>query len=264
MKEENHRISKIVHVFKLVADDVAAIFPYFFAFYLVSLAVSVFFTAWRGYFNWPAFHLSVLFFALISMGSNTVRMFWREVVEILKKEEDLGFEVIGLGAASGSKKTNTILRGAVEVSRRGKERVGTIAGRVGVFFRKVFVVVVYAAVVPARKKILLWKRNLGKAGYVKLAAILLVLAFSLFQGIYALDFFVLLFGLVSVLFGLDVRMSAGCALALLVMCPLLLAFSQNVFAETAAVYAYYFLVIAVFTGIWELSRHKVESYKVIK
>ena len=91
-----------------------------------------------------------------------------------------------------------------------------------------------------------------------IAAMALILGFSLFQGVYVVDFFVLLFGLISVLFGLDMRISAGCALALLVLCPFLLAFNQNGFAETAAVYAYYFLVIAVFTAVGDQTREGKE------
>lgn len=179
--------SKTVRVLKLVADDVAAFFPYFFGFWLISLCVSIFSPAWRGYFNWPPFDLSVLFFALISLWSGTVQNFWKG---------EKGFEVAGKGAI-------------------------------------------------AWKKILSWRKGLGRSDYYKIAAIVFILGFSLFQGIYAVDFL----ALASVLFGLDMRISAGCALALLILCPFLLVFNQNGFAETAAVYVYYFLVIAVFTAV---------------
>jgi hypothetical protein len=56
------------------------------------------------------------------------------------------------------------------------------------------------------------------------------------------------------------RISAGCALVLLVLCPFLLVFNQNGFAETAAVYAYYFLVIAVLTAVGD---HLREGKKVM-
>jgi hypothetical protein len=204
--------TKTVRVLKLVADDVAAFFPYFFAFWLISLCVSIFFSAWRGYFNWPAFHASVLVFALISLWSDTVQNFWKGVKNISKKGGERGFEVFARAVILG------------------------------------------AALVPIWKKILSWQKGLGRFDYYKIAAMVLILGFSLFQGIYAVDFFVLLFGLVSVLFGLDMRISAGCALALLALCPFLLAFNQNGFAEIAAVYAYYFLVIAVFTGVGDHMR----------
>lgn len=210
--------SKTVRVLKLVANDVAAFFPYFFGFWLVSLCVSIFFPAWRAYFNWPAFDLCVLFLALISLWSDPVQNFWRGVKDVSKKGGEKGFEVFARAVILG------------------------------------------AALVPIWKKILSWQKGLRRSDYYKIAATVLILGFSLFQGIYVVDFFVLLFGLISVLFGLDMRISAGCALALLVLCPLLLVFNQNGFAETAAVYAYYFLVIAVFTAIGD---HIREGKKVI-
>jgi hypothetical protein len=218
-----------------VADDVASVFPYFLAFYLISLVVSIFFTAWRSYFDWPAFHASVVALALISLGSDKVKNFRNEVAEISRRGGSKGFEV----------------------ARRG----ATVIGR-GTFLLKKFSAIVYsAAMVPAKEKILFWKSNLGRSGYYKLAAIFVILIFSLFQGIYVLDFFVLLFGLVSVLFGLDIRISAACALVLLALCPILLAFNGNAFAETAAVYAYYFLAIAVFTGVGDCTREHPDSLR---
>ena len=199
--------TKIVRILKLVADDVAAFFPYFFGFYIISLGVSIFFPAWRGYFNWPFFHLSVLFLALISLWSDTVQNFWKGVRDISGKEGENGFEVFARAVILG------------------------------------------AALTPIWKKILSWQKGLGKSDYYKIAVMVLILGFSLFQGVFAVDFFVLLFGLISVLFGLDMRISAACALILLVLCPFLLVFNQNSFAETTAVYAYYFLVIAVFTAV---------------
>jgi hypothetical protein len=92
---------------------------------------------------------------------------------------------------------------------------------------------------------------MGLSDYIKLLVVLIILVFSLFRNIGVLEFFILFFGLISVLFELDSRISAGCALALLVLTPFLLVFNQNIFAETAAVYAYYFLVIAVITQIRE-------------
>jgi len=208
MKEEPPKTSKTVRVLKLVADDVAATFPYFFGFYVISLGVSAFFPAWRDYFNWPAFHLSALALALISLWSDTVQNFWKGTRDFSKAGEDTGFEVASRGVA--------------------------IVGK---------------AIFLLKKKILSWQKSAGMSDYVKLAVTVFVLGFSLFQGIYAIDFFVLLFGLISVLWGLEMRISAGLALILLVLCPILVAFSASGFAETAAIYAYYFLVIAVLTAI---------------
>jgi hypothetical protein len=204
-RTKNNKTTILGTILKLVADDIASIFPYFLAFYIISLFVSIFFTQWRGYFYWPAFNLSVVFLALISLGSEKVRIFLKSIAN-------------GKGVTQKS---------------------GTMVRRGILSLKKSF-----------------WKKNLRKSDYLKLVAILLILIFSLFQGIYVFDFFVLFFGLVSVLFVLDMRLSAGCALVLLAACPFLLAFNENAFAETAAVYAYYFLVITVFTGIAENMNRK--------
>jgi hypothetical protein len=223
MEEKNHKIATTVHIFKLVADDVASIFPYFLAFYLISLLLSMFFTAWQSYFYWPAFHASVIVLALISLSSEKAKTFWNGVMDISRRGMGGSFEVVGRGA--------------------------TIIGRGGLLLRDFLAIIFYAVVVPVWKKILFWNRNLGKSGYLKLAITLLILIFSLFKGILVLDFFVLFIGLVSVLFGLDMRISAGFAFVLLMACPILLVFDGSVFAETTAIYAYYFLIIAVLTGV---------------
>ena len=95
--------------------------------------------------------------------------------------------------------------------------------------------------------------------WLKILFIGLVLIFSLFKGIEVLDFLVLFYALISFLFILDSRVSAGLALVFLASCPLLLIFKQDVFAESAAVYAYYFLVITVLTQIREMKKAKGET-----
>lgn len=204
MEEKTSKITKLVRIFKLVANDSAAVFPYLFVFYLICLFVSIFSAVWRGFFYWPAFNAGVVLFALLSLGSGKVNVLWRES-----------------------------------------------AGRGGLTFKKFLANILVAIFIPIWKKIIFWKGKMGTFDYIKLAAIFIILALSLFLNIGVLDFFVLLFGLVSVFFALDSRISAACALALLVLTPLLLVFNNNVFAETVAVYAYYFLVIAVITQIGE-------------
>lgn len=100
-----------------------------------------------------------------------------------------------------------------------------------------------------RQKVLFWKGELRTADYIKFTVIVAVLAYALFQNIDIFNFLLVLFGLVSVLFKLDMRIAAGCALAFLALTPVLLAFSMGALAEITAVYAYYFLVIAVVTEI---------------
>ncbi len=89
--------------------------------------------------------------------------------------------------------------------------------------------------------------------------IVVVLIFALFQRIEVIDFFVLSYALISILFVMESRIAVGIALACLICCPFLLIQKNGVLAETTAVYAYYFLVITVLTQIRE---HRRESRDV--
>jgi hypothetical protein len=218
MPEKNSKTAKLVRIFKLVADDSATFFPYLFGFYLISLFVSIFSAVWRGFFYWPALHAGVGLFALLSLGSDKVYIFWKEITG---------------------------------VSKRGGGKYGSAGDRGSLFFRKILSTVLVVVVIPLWKKVVFWKKTMGISDYLKLLVILIILVFSLFRNIGVLEFFILFFGLVSVLFELDSRISAGCDLGLLILTPFLLVFNENTFAETAAVYAYYFLVIAVITQIRE-------------
>jgi len=92
--------------------------------------------------------------------------------------------------------------------------------------------------------------------WLKISLIVLVLAFAIHKNIIVIDFLILAYALLSFLYILDSRLSAGVALALLASCPVFLIFKKDPFAETAAVYAYYFLVITVLTQIRELKNDK--------
>lgn len=52
--------NKIKKVFDLLTEQIADIFPYFFGFYIIALLMSLFFERWKQFFNWPAFHISVI------------------------------------------------------------------------------------------------------------------------------------------------------------------------------------------------------------
>jgi len=96
--------------------------------------------------------------------------------------------------------------------------------------------------------------GLGRRDWLKASIIAIVMILAMLHGIGAADFFVLLYGLLAVLFILDSSWSAVVAIALLTFCPFLLAFKQDPWAENAAVYAFYFLSITVLVQIRELKR----------
>lgn len=102
--------------------------------------------------------------------------------------------------------------------------------------------------------------SLSRRTWLKIFIISVVLILALFKELGVLDFLVLFYALISVLFMLDSRWSAGLALVLLASCPILLIFNKDVLAEKFAIYVYYFLVITVLTQIREF---KQDSKRVI-
>lgn len=95
--------------------------------------------------------------------------------------------------------------------------------------------------------------------WLKILLIAVVLIFALTKEIAVLDFLILLYALISLLFIINSRWSAGIALILLASCPLFLISKQDVLAENAAIYAYYFLIITVLTQIRELKKEREET-----
>ncbi|MFA5184147.1 MAG: hypothetical protein WC456_01325 [Patescibacteria group bacterium] len=118
------------------------------------------------------------------------------------------------------------------------------------------------ALTAARHIILLAKAARPHLAYfirrqgTRLSLLIIILAFALFKGIGVIDFLVLAYALISIIFIWDSRYAAGAALVLLAACPVFLMSKKDTWAEITAIYAYYFLVITVLTQIRELMREK--------
>jgi len=119
--------------------------------------------------------------------------------------------------------------------------------RFGVQFRRYFIFV--------RSRLL----RLSRRTWLKILLIAAIMIFAMLKGVGAIDFFVLLYAMASFIFILDSRWSAAVALLLLASCPVLLILKKDPWAESAAIYAYYFLVITVLTQIREF-RQKMEKH----
>ena len=104
---------------------------------------------------------------------------------------------------------------------------------------------------------ILWKiKTLTKKDYLKIGLILLISIYFLSKEINPINFLVLAYALVSILFIIESRISASIALLFLISCPILLILKKEGIAETMAIYAYYFLVITVVTQIREYWREE--------
>jgi hypothetical protein len=99
-------------------------------------------------------------------------------------------------------------------------------------------------------------QQISSRDWLRIISIAIIMIWAWSRGLGLVDSVVLLYALVSVLFILDSRLAAGAALVLLAACPFLLLGHRDAWAETTAVYAYYFLVITVVTMIRELALDK--------
>lgn len=91
------------------------------------------------------------------------------------------------------------------------------------------------------------------------ALLILVPLVALWQQASWWEVFTLIYAAWSIIYILDSRIAAAVALVYLAACPLLLWLNRGPLAESAAVYAFYFLVITVLTQLRELRRDRTKS-----
>jgi len=214
---------KIKTILKLVLEQIAEIYLYFLGFYVICLVLSYFFKRWESFFNWPAFHISVIVFGVLALlnkilNKNGKRFFL--VRRRFTREKFINF--ITKFKVSGIKTRSLIIS-------------------------------IFAKIKKISKKI-------SKINYIKIGFIIISLSYSLYKGLGPIDFLIFGYALVSVLFILESRIAAVIALLFLVSCPVLLILKKAPIAETMAIYAYYFLIIATAIQVreyWREARAKV-------
>jgi len=206
-------MAKIKRIIKLVLNDIAEIYLYFLTFYIISLVLSYFFESWKLFFNWKAFHISVIVLGILSLLSDKGKEF------ILSQKKLIKFK-----------------------------------GQVRLDFIKE---ILKSLIAPFVQRL----RTFNKKDLLKVGIIILVLTYALHRGMSVIDFFVLAYALVSILFIVDSRIAGVIALTCLASCPFFLIFKKETIAETMAIYAYYFLVITVLTQMREYIKEK-EGVKI--
>ncbi|MCX6794958.1 MAG: hypothetical protein NTY31_03165 [Candidatus Falkowbacteria bacterium] len=220
-------------------EKIREFYPYFFGFYLLSLVVSIFSKTWKSFFYWPAFHGAIIIFTVLFL--LTFKLNWQPNFKLNLNLKNLKPRL--------NLKENYLLWRAVSLKVfklmiiLAKEFFN-VAGRV---IKNYFFFI--------KKKI----SAVSKRSWLKIIVIVIFLLLALFEGIGVLDFIVLFYALISFLFVLDSRAAAGLALILLASCPFWLIFKKDILAESAAIYAYYFLIITVLTQIRELKKEKNAS-----
>jgi len=204
---------KVIRIFELVLEQIADIYLYFLGFYVVCLILSYFFERWKLFFNWPAFHLSIIFLGTLVLLSKQGRKFRGFLFKLIK-------------------------------------------------FRTSILTILKIIAKSLTSVIVLKIKGVTRKDYLKFVLILLILVYVLFKEIDPINFLILGYALVSILFVVESRISASITLLFLIFCPILLIMKKESLAEQMAIYAYYFLVITVVVQIREYLREEKEK-KVI-
>jgi hypothetical protein len=99
-------------------------------------------------------------------------------------------------------------------------------------------------------------KSLNKRDYFKVIVVSLGVAMASYNTATPIEIMVVAYGIISILWIVESRISGLIALVLLVFCPILLIIKKEIIAENFAVYAYYFFVIMVLTQIREYRQTK--------
>jgi len=201
-------------------EKIRNFYPYLLGFYLLSLVVANFWKDWSRFFNWPAFHGVIIFFTLILISTFKFKIHLKNYFKI--KDFKLRRHFI------------------ITITKNSAHR----------FYKELrkYFSLIYAKLA-----------SLSRRTWLKIFIIAIVLILAIFKEIAIFDFLVLVYALISVLFILDSRYAAGTALVFLAACPFLLILKKDLWAESSAIYAYYFLVITVITQIRELKKEDKKS-----
>lgn len=200
---------------------------YFLSFYIFSLILSLISKTWSSFFYWPAFHGAIFFYTLLFILSFEAKINFKRI-----------FKAPHINVKAGFKIRDLYIQGRLE-----------FIGLTQYSFRLVKIQV---------KKYIhyIYKRlsSLSLRNWIKIFIIAVVLIFAIYYETEVIEFLILLYALMSILFILDSRYAAGAALVFLISCPFLIIFKEDAVAELSAIYAYYFLVITVITQIRELKK----------
>lgn len=256
-------------------DRIWGIYFYLLSFYIISRVLAYFFKSWQKYFDWKSFDFFIILFTILALFHPIVikfiKTFLKQLLNLKIKAVNLKFNKIKLPdltlAKSYLAKSCLLFKwflGTIKVIltrlyliikwfflavRIGLKRFGFLAKKNGYKL--------WQFTTRQLKKINWTKPLIFKIAFIAVA----VIYFLFFKEMEIIDFWVLCYAMISILFILDSRFAAGTALLLLVICPFLLILKKDNMAEVVAIYAYYFLIITVITAIRECLREEKAKKK---
>lgn len=244
---------------KFIAKDLLgsiwSIYFYLLGFYILSRFLSLSIKSWQNC-NWRAFDILIVICSILSLYHPRVQKFLRS----FKNELNLKKIISDAKLARPTFSKINIRMNPIEkiqiILLRGKSLL--------IFLFKTLKKAVYLSGAYALKpfkffivkiKAVKWTKML----ILKWIIIFAILGCALSKNMQMIDFWILAYGLIAVLFIIESRIAAGFALICLAACPFLLIFKQEILAEAMAVYAYYFLIITVLIQIRELKKESVDN-----
>lgn len=219
-------------------EKIREFYPYFLGFYLLSVVVAVFSKTWSSFFYWPAFHRAIIFFTILFILTFKFNFRFKLKSHFKINPLKLKFKFKDFNFKPSFKIKNFYTKYSLVVIRITKNSARQTSRQLRKYFNSVY----------------LKLKKIKRRSWLKIFIIAVMLIFSLVKQIGVIDFAILFYALISVLFILDSRYAAGAALVFLAACPFLLIFKKAVIAENSAIFAYYFLVITVVTQVRELKK----------
>ena len=262
---------KIKTIFKLVLSQIAEVFPYVLGVYIVCLIISYFFERWKLFFNWPVFHISVILFGILSLleyqGKRFILSFRSGRKKFFKYQKKISKDVLSKFknqpiAIKGLRAKLSFVKIALILLKDKRERVWRLVGSLLSILGNALIATIKEIIKLLLDTIHNLAEKLTRKNLIKIGFLAIVLIFLLFRQMNPINFLIMAYGLISILFILESRIAATVALLFLISCPVLLILKKAPFAEAMAVYAYYFLIITVATQLREYCR-KERPKKVI-
>ena len=246
-----------------------SIYFYLLFFYIIVRFLAYFFKPWQEYFDWKFFNFFIILFTILILFHPSVSALGKKnIIYFLKVKEkiySLNFKKIKSSNLNLPKsyftKLHLFSRWAVLIIRSGldifKEIMKWFFSSASLILKSAFKKVWFLA----RKygyqswRFLVAQFNKICWGKTLIAKLIFVVAamtyFIFFKEISTVNLFILFYGLISILFIVDSRLSSGAGLLLLLWCPFLLSYNKVDLAQAMAVYAYYLLIISVITAAGE-------------
>jgi|GEM_PF-2425147 len=258
----NHVLRAIIRQF---LNEVADIVPYLLLFYVAVLILAALFLSWRQFFNWPILHGGVVIFCLLALGSERVRQWLQETKQsLVHSKPQLRPIVIDHGLVK-----QWFTKTKIMIHELPWYRWGGLLVRIRYYLYSVIRTIAMVAV-HSGELVGQWVRYVGK--YIAYTIWRLAIAFKVSWGriwffpwykkviiagvivaaivmvqyrVDSASIFIFCYGLAAICLSWSARGAVVGCIAVLAICAAQVQLGKLELAAAVAVYAYYFLFVAV-------------------